>query len=133
MPIEPEEWISWRDKHGRILHDEQFIRDSIFERGIHYDIRMDAWRFLLGLFPWTSNEEERISLLAQKTAEYAAKKNDWIKTLTDYDEKHGEFTSDDVPASETAWDESDIADRMTKMRERRYRIGKILKKTLNFS
>ncbi|KAI8981641.1 rab-GTPase-TBC domain-containing protein [Mycotypha africana] len=58
-PLFPEEWVTLFDHEGKLAVPVQRIRQLIFQGGLDHDIRIEAWKFLLGLYPWDSNYNER--------------------------------------------------------------------------
>lgn len=54
-----EEWTTFFDETGRLMLTEAEVRERIFQGGIEHDIRIEVWKFLLGVYPWNSDLEER--------------------------------------------------------------------------
>lgn len=50
-------------------------------QGLTYNVRKEAWKFLLGYFPWDSTEADRVRILREKRDEYEIYKNQW-KSIT---------------------------------------------------
>ncbi|XP_040837512.1 TBC1 domain family member 15 isoform X4 [Ochotona curzoniae] len=73
-PVSLEEWTKNVDSEGRILN------------GLSHALRKQAWKFLLGYFPWDSTKEERAQLQKQKTDEYFRMKLQW-KSVSEEQEK----------------------------------------------
>ncbi|KAM9377226.1 TBC1 domain family member 15 [Pholidichthys leucotaenia] len=75
-PVSVEEWNRHQDPEGRMV-DVQGLRRSIFKGGLCHAVRKEAWKFLLGYFPWDSTHEERKTLQRAKTDEYFTMKLQW--------------------------------------------------------
>uniref|UniRef100_A0A8W4FD35 TBC1 domain family member 15 n=1 Tax=Sus scrofa TaxID=9823 RepID=A0A8W4FD35_PIG len=71
-PVSLEEWTKNIDSEGRILNVDN-MKQMIFRGGLSHALRKQAWKFLLGYFPWDSTKEERTELQKQKT-----KKNNFL-------------------------------------------------------
>ncbi|XP_047406630.1 TBC1 domain family member 15 isoform X3 [Sciurus carolinensis] len=59
---------------------------EVITRGLSHSLRKQAWKFLLGYFPWESTKEERTQLQKQKTDEYFRMKLQW-KSVSEEQEK----------------------------------------------
>ncbi|XP_074914235.1 TBC1 domain family member 15 isoform X2 [Buteo buteo] len=59
---------------------------EVITRGLCHTLRKEAWKFLLGYFPWNSTKEERASLQKRKTDEYFRMKLQW-KSVSEEQEK----------------------------------------------
>ncbi|CAJ0629481.1 526_t:CDS:10 [Entrophospora sp. SA101] len=57
--LSPEKWFSSLDSEGRLKVEVDEIREIIFRGGIDDDIRVELWKFLLGVYPWDSSQAER--------------------------------------------------------------------------
>ncbi|XP_066175287.1 TBC1 domain family member 15 isoform X5 [Sylvia atricapilla] len=55
-------------------------------QGLCHTLRKEAWKFLLGYFPWNSTKEERANLQKRKTDEYFRMKLQW-KSVSEEQEK----------------------------------------------
>ncbi|XP_047236874.1 TBC1 domain family member 15 isoform X1 [Girardinichthys multiradiatus] len=75
-PLYADEWSKLQDPEGRI-EDDVTLRQRIFKGGLCHAVRKEAWKFLLGYYPWTSTLEERKSLQKAKTDEYFRMKLQW--------------------------------------------------------
>uniref|UniRef100_A0A2K6EII8 Rab-GAP TBC domain-containing protein n=1 Tax=Propithecus coquereli TaxID=379532 RepID=A0A2K6EII8_PROCO len=73
------------DSEGRILNVDN-MKQMIFRGGLSHALRKQAWKFLLGYFPWDSAKEERIQLQKQKNDEYFRMKPQW-KSVSEEQEK----------------------------------------------
>uniref|UniRef100_A0A8C1CE65 TBC1 domain family, member 15 n=1 Tax=Cyprinus carpio carpio TaxID=630221 RepID=A0A8C1CE65_CYPCA len=68
-PVAMEEWAKYQDSEGRITNVPH-LKDVIFKGGLCHAVRREAWKFLLGYFPWNSTHEERKLLQKRKTYAY---------------------------------------------------------------
>ncbi|XP_055091726.1 TBC1 domain family member 15 isoform X10 [Symphalangus syndactylus] len=84
-PVSLEEWTKNIDSEGRILNVDN-MKQMIFRGGLSHALRKQAWKFLLGYFPWDSTKEERTQLQKQKTDEYFRMKLQW-KSVSQEQEK----------------------------------------------
>ncbi|XP_036106962.1 TBC1 domain family member 15 isoform X4 [Molossus molossus] len=84
-PVSLEEWTKNTDSEGRIL-DVDNMKQMIFRGGLSHALRKEAWKFLLGYFPWDSTKEGRSHLRKQKTDEYFRMKLQW-KSVSEEQEK----------------------------------------------
>ncbi|KAJ3293518.1 GTPase activating protein [Borealophlyctis nickersoniae] len=66
-PLSAAEWNAFFDsKTGRIVVSEKDIRKRIFSGGLGLEIRAEAWKFLLGMYPWDSTASERAVIRESK-------------------------------------------------------------------
>ncbi|XP_027892241.1 TBC1 domain family member 15 [Xiphophorus couchianus] len=84
-PVSADEWSKHQDPEGRI-ENEAALRQRIFKGGLCHAMRREAWKFLLGYYPWTSTLEERKSLQKAKTDEYFRMKLQW-KSISEEQER----------------------------------------------
>uniref|UniRef100_A0A665VLP1 TBC1 domain family member 15 n=1 Tax=Echeneis naucrates TaxID=173247 RepID=A0A665VLP1_ECHNA len=84
-PLSAEYWIKHQDAEGRMIRIPH-LKQTIFKGGLCHAIRKEAWKFLLGYFPWNSTLEERKALQRNKTDEYFRMKLQW-KSLSEEQEK----------------------------------------------
>ncbi|XP_058164413.1 TBC1 domain family member 15 isoform X4 [Dasypus novemcinctus] len=84
-PVSLEEWTKNIDSEGRILNVDN-MKQMIFRGGLCHALRKQAWKFLLGYFPWDSTKEERAQLQKRKTDEYFRMKLQW-KSVSEEQEK----------------------------------------------
>ena len=103
---------------------------SNHSQGLHEDIRGDAWKFLLKLFPWDSTEAERATILAEKDSLYKELKADWRRILDVYIASNPRAASSPIALDnrDNAADENDEPQetKEVKMLERRHRIRTFL-------
>ncbi|XP_061750677.1 TBC1 domain family member 15 isoform X1 [Nerophis ophidion] len=84
-PLSPDSWSRHQDQEGRMIHISR-LKESIFRGGLCHVIRKEAWKFLLGYFPWNSTLEQRKSLQRSKTDEYFRMKLQW-KSVSEEQER----------------------------------------------
>uniref|UniRef100_A0A7N4P0W1 TBC1 domain family member 15 n=1 Tax=Sarcophilus harrisii TaxID=9305 RepID=A0A7N4P0W1_SARHA len=84
-PVSLDEWSKNMDSEGRILNVDS-MKQMIFRGGLSHMLRKQAWKFLLGYFPWNSTKEERLHLQKLKTDEYFRMKLQW-KSVSEEQEK----------------------------------------------
>ncbi|XP_047452999.1 TBC1 domain family member 15 [Mugil cephalus] len=84
-PLSVDDWTKHQDPVGR-MRDVPQLRHNIFKGGLCHAVRKEAWKFLLGYFPWDSSTEERKTLQRLKTDEYFRMKLQW-KSVSEEQEK----------------------------------------------
>ncbi|RKP38032.1 rab-GTPase-TBC domain-containing protein, partial [Dimargaris cristalligena] len=78
-PLAAEQWVDiLHGPAGRLREDAVTIRRAIFAGGVDHDIRPLVWLFLLGVYPWDSDEAQRRRLDAQLTERYYDIKDQWL-------------------------------------------------------
>ncbi|KAF9129364.1 GTPase activating protein [Mortierella sp. GBA39] len=77
-PLSPMDWFSFFDDQGRLKVSEAHVREVVFRGGIEHDIRIEVWKFFLGIYPWDSTEATRVALCASKAEEYYELKREWF-------------------------------------------------------
>ncbi|KAG0046690.1 GTPase activating protein [Gryganskiella cystojenkinii] len=77
-PLSPMDWFTYFDESGRLQVTEAHVREAVFRGGIDHDIRIEVWKFFLGIYPWDSTEAERVVIRNNKTEEYYALKREWF-------------------------------------------------------
>ncbi|XP_062403517.1 TBC1 domain family member 15 isoform X1 [Sardina pilchardus] len=84
-PLTLEEWLKYQDQEGRVRKVPQ-LKERIFKGGLCHVVRREAWKFLLGYYPWNSTSEERKGLQRRKTDEYFRMKLQW-KSVSEEQER----------------------------------------------
>ncbi|XP_056333857.1 TBC1 domain family member 15 isoform X1 [Danio aesculapii] len=84
-PVTMEEWAKYQDSEGRMTNLPH-LKNAIFKGGLCHAVRKEAWKFLLGYFPWNSTHEERKLLQKRKTDEYFRMKLQW-KSVSEEQER----------------------------------------------
>ncbi|KAI8972308.1 rab-GTPase-TBC domain-containing protein [Pilobolus umbonatus] len=120
-PVSAEEWTTFFDLTGHIQVPVSTIRSLVFRGGLDPDIRIEAWKFLLGIYPWDSTSDEREAIRQSRTDAYFAIKAKWFDDTDTrnsrwfLDEKHridkdvhrtdrtqDAFKEDDLPNPDTS-------------------------------
>ncbi|XP_043913188.1 TBC1 domain family member 15 [Protopterus annectens] len=70
-----------------------YFEGEIYKQGLGHTVRKEAWKFLLGYFPWCSTREERKILQKKKTDEYFRMKLQW-KSVSEEQEKRNSKLKD---------------------------------------
>ncbi|KTW26691.1 hypothetical protein T552_02698 [Pneumocystis carinii B80] len=76
-PILEKHWKIWFNDIGKLWKTEKSIKENIFYRSIHCNIRKEVWCFLLEIYPWDSSEEERKIIFLEKSDRYMQLKQGW--------------------------------------------------------
>uniref|UniRef100_H3C9I9 Rab-GAP TBC domain-containing protein n=1 Tax=Tetraodon nigroviridis TaxID=99883 RepID=H3C9I9_TETNG len=84
-PVSVEDWSRHQDSEGK-MRDVPHLKQAIFKGGLCSAVRKEAWKFLLGYFPWDSTLEERKVLQRVKTDEYYRMKLQW-KSISEEQER----------------------------------------------
>ncbi|XP_060779773.1 TBC1 domain family member 15 isoform X2 [Neoarius graeffei] len=84
-PVTMEDWAKHQDSEGRVS-SVPHLKHLIFKGGLYHAVRKEAWKFLLGYYPWDSTHEERKNLQKRKTDEYFRMKLQW-KSVSEEQEK----------------------------------------------
>ncbi|XP_026873786.1 TBC1 domain family member 15 isoform X1 [Electrophorus electricus] len=84
-PVMMEDWAKHQDLEGRVFNVSR-LKHLIFKGGLCHALRKEAWKFLLGYYPWDSTHEERKNLQKRKTDEYFRMKLQW-KSVSEEQEK----------------------------------------------
>ncbi|CAG8674359.1 17639_t:CDS:2, partial [Racocetra fulgida] len=56
-PLNAERWFSFFDAEGRLKVELNEVREAVFRGGVENDIRIEVWKFFLGMYPWDSSRE----------------------------------------------------------------------------
>ncbi|KAG0169620.1 GTPase activating protein [Apophysomyces sp. BC1034] len=86
-PVAPEEWIDLFNDEGRLRVTEAYVNKLIFRAGLDPDVRIEAWKFLLGIYPWDSTFDEREAIRRSKAEEYYEIKAMWFNHMEVRDTK----------------------------------------------
>uniref|UniRef100_A0A8C9U6H6 TBC1 domain family member 15 n=1 Tax=Scleropages formosus TaxID=113540 RepID=A0A8C9U6H6_SCLFO len=84
-PVSAEDWTEHMDIEGKV-QNVSHLKELIFKGGLCHAVRKEAWKFLLGYFPWDSTRDERKSLQKRKTDEYFRMKLQW-KSVSEEQER----------------------------------------------
>ncbi|KAJ2556624.1 GTPase activating protein [Coemansia sp. RSA 1933] len=84
-PLSAEQWLGFFEPPAgtdnseyRLVADSDTVRCAIFAGGIEEDLRPVVWKYLLGIYPWTSSEAERHEIDKAKAEEYWILKEKWV-------------------------------------------------------
>ncbi|KAJ5166334.1 GTPase-activating protein GYP7 [Penicillium canariense] len=80
------EWEGFFDPvSGRLQITVEEVKERIFHGGLDPNdgARKEAWLFLLGVYPWESNHEERSAIMNSKRDEYIRLKAGWWERMVD--------------------------------------------------
>uniref|UniRef100_A0A8C4QT28 TBC1 domain family member 15 n=1 Tax=Eptatretus burgeri TaxID=7764 RepID=A0A8C4QT28_EPTBU len=91
-PLSQEEWEGYMDSAGQLQRIDE-LKADIHRGGLSNSLRKDAWKFLLGYFPWDSTLEERRTVIKKKADEYFRMKLQW-KSVSEQQEKRNSHLRD---------------------------------------
>ncbi|TPX56682.1 hypothetical protein PhCBS80983_g04342 [Powellomyces hirtus] len=131
-PLSAEQWVSWYGPDGRLTMSEHDIKAIVFAGGVENDVRVDVWKYLLKVYPYTSTEAERAEISKQHVTRYEDIKTQWKLIYNDAAsaEAAALAAGQSLPTRDTqAGDEKEDADVVTKIRERKYRVDKDVVRT----
>ncbi|ORX87547.1 RabGAP/TBC [Anaeromyces robustus] len=128
-PITAEQWVTFYDNEGKLTKTEEELRDIIYRSGLENDIRMDAWKYLLNIFPWDSTEEKRKEINLTLKQSYDSLKEQWKKILENGPSSPVENESEESPQNANAGDERFESDIYKRIMDRKYRIEKDVLRT----
>ncbi|KAJ1980891.1 GTPase activating protein [Dimargaris xerosporica] len=86
QPLTVERWIdlfehsakSSEYRLGQLKRSAKDIQKAIFAGGVDHDIRPQVWKFLLGFYPWDSDEATRLTIHQEREAQYYDIKAQWL-------------------------------------------------------
>uniref|UniRef100_A0A8C7QZA6 TBC1 domain family member 15 n=1 Tax=Oncorhynchus mykiss TaxID=8022 RepID=A0A8C7QZA6_ONCMY len=87
QPLSAEDWAEHQEKGGR-MKNVPHLKKIIFKGGLCHAVRKEAWKFLLGYYPWDSTYEERKGLQRRKTDEYFRMKLQWKSVSEEQERKN---------------------------------------------
>ena len=79
-PVNMEEWNSFFDSTtGKLQVTVREVKQRIFYGGLDAEdgVRKEAWLFLLGVYGWSSDRQERIALMRKRRSEFVELKGAW--------------------------------------------------------
>ncbi|CAG8499684.1 5020_t:CDS:10 [Ambispora leptoticha] len=105
-PLKADDWFVFFDAEGRLQVETEEVRAAIFRGGVEEDIRVEVWKFLLGLYPWESSQVERENIMETKSQEYWSLKRQWwdspdIHNDADFQEQKNRIEKDVVRTDRT--------------------------------
>lgn len=80
-PVSPEEWVHLFDTEGRLNVPIKHVKQIVFQGGLDSDIRIEAWKFLLGVYPWQSTFDEREAIRRSRAEAYYSIKAKWFDNM----------------------------------------------------
>jgi len=66
------------DSEGEFKITEGDVRQLIFQGSLDPELRIEGWKYLLGLYPWKSTYDDREAIRRSKTEEYFDLKSKWF-------------------------------------------------------
>jgi len=126
-PITAEQWVTYYDNEGRLTKTEEELRDLIYHSGLENDIRMDAWKYLLNIFPWDSSEEKRNEINITLKESYDNLKQQWKKILSNG--PTSPIKEEILQNNDNAGDEHFETDIYKRIKDRKFRIEKDVLRT----
>ena len=84
------DWELHFDDRGRIM-DLDDLKEKIFRGGVEEVIRNEVWKFLLGYYDWTMDEEERGRHREAKVKDYHRMKLHWKSISEDQEARFSGF------------------------------------------
>ncbi|KAI8803691.1 rab-GTPase-TBC domain-containing protein [Cladochytrium replicatum] len=131
--ITAEEWIGMYDSQGRLTKSREELQELVFLSGVENDIRPDVWKYLLGVYPWSSTDAERVAIMEAKSKEYHSIKLHWMSILAGADNSAESAVPgvDGAPPTgpSQAGDEREDSDVVSKIKDRKYRVEKDVVRT----
>ncbi|KAJ5718317.1 GTPase-activating protein GYP7 [Penicillium malachiteum] len=88
------EWESFFDPtSGRLQLTVEEVKERIFHGGLDPNdgARKEGWLYLLGVYPWDSNREERQAVMNSKRDEYIRLKAGWWESMVEGNSNAEEF------------------------------------------
>lgn len=85
-PVSLKEWNDWFDPDsGRLQITPDEVKERIFHGGLNPSdgVRKEAWLFLLGVYDWSSTNDERRALMNSKRDEFIRLKGGWWERMID--------------------------------------------------
>ena len=85
-PVTLKEWEGFFNaRTGRLEKTPDEVKERIFHGGLSPDdgVRKEAWLFLLGVYDWDSNQEERHAKMNSLRDEYIRLKGSWWERMVD--------------------------------------------------
>ncbi|KAL2871361.1 GTPase-activating protein GYP7 [Aspergillus lucknowensis] len=87
-PVTRKEWEGFFDPHtGRLQVTVEEVKERIFHGGLDPNdgVRKEAWLYLLEVYPWDSNQDERQALMNSRRDEYIRLKGAWWERMVEGD------------------------------------------------
>ncbi|XP_052808211.1 TBC1 domain family member 15-like [Mya arenaria] len=90
MPLTSQQWSKHMDKEGRIINVDE-VKDAIFRGGVESALRVDVWKFLLGVYEWDSTYASRTKTRKRKLDDYFRMKLQWTTIRSDQERRFSLF------------------------------------------
>ncbi|XP_045196515.1 TBC1 domain family member 15-like isoform X2 [Mercenaria mercenaria] len=90
LPLTSQQWSKHMDKEGRIINVEE-VKDQIFRGGVESSLRIDVWKFLLGVYEWDSTYSSRTKTRKRKLDDYFRMKLQWTTIRSDQEKRFSLF------------------------------------------
>lgn len=84
-PVSIKEWRNFFDDAGRLKVTVDEVKERIFLGGLDPTdgVRKEAWLFLLGVYAWDSNSDERKAVVHSKRDDFVKLKGAWWERMVD--------------------------------------------------
>ncbi|KAH8555943.1 rab-GTPase-TBC domain-containing protein [Umbelopsis sp. PMI_123] len=98
-PVTAEGFLDKLDSEGEFKVTEGDVRQLIFQGGLDPELRIEGWKYLLGLYPWKSTYDDREAIRQSKTEEYLEIKSKWfndaeLQATSKFDEEKHRINKD---------------------------------------
>ena len=94
-PMTADEYMKLFDAEGRIgPKSREFFSRKAYYNGFEGSIRTEAWKFLLGFYPFDSTLQDRADIFVQRQHDYSILKTEWITAQEQEQQKDQKFTTD---------------------------------------
>ncbi|KAJ3383762.1 GTPase activating protein [Entophlyctis sp. JEL0112] len=117
--------VAMYDEYAKLQLSEADMKHMIFFGGVSPQCRKEIWRYLLKVQSWNSTEAERIQRMKTLRMQYLSLKRQWQTLLFDFAhiaEQSRSPAADDALSSAVG-DERVEGDLVSKLKERKHRIG----------
>jgi hypothetical protein len=122
LPLTRELWDSWH-VDGKLTVSPIHVACTIFCGGVEPDLRKTVWPYILKYKDWAVSEEMNVKQNQLKNEKYRHMKSSWIEVLADCAVQTPIAPS--TPHKGAVGDENENSDVVSKLLERKYRIGVI--------
>lgn len=89
-PLTSQQWSKHMDKEGKIINVEE-VKDQIFRGGMEPTIRIDVWKFLLGVYEWDSTYASRSKARKRRLDDYFRMKLQWTTIRSEQENRFSLF------------------------------------------
>jgi hypothetical protein len=120
-PLTIETWTTFFNEKGQLIPSPLEVKCHVFCGGIEPELRAKVWPYLLNVVDWSSSAHEKEIVLKQREVHYVEMKQSWMEIL---EETQGMSPAKlDNPSDGPVGDENENADVVSKLIDRRHRIG----------